>query len=61
MSIKFPQQVTLDADEVYRINRIRIAEKFHKWPHEVDALPAEEASDILELMWADDQLTSHKS
>jgi hypothetical protein len=56
MATKFPEQVQLEPDEVFRINRIRIAEKFHKWPHEVDCLSAAEVEDILELMWADDKL-----
>lgn len=56
MATKFPSQVTLDADEVYRVNRIRIAEHFHKFPHEVDALPQSDVDDILELMWCDAQL-----
>lgn len=56
MATKFPSQVTLDPDEVYRVNRIRIAEHFHKLPHEIDALPQSDVEDILNVMWADAQL-----
>lgn len=56
MATKFPEQVSLDPDEIYRVNRIRIAQHFHKFPHEIDDLPASEVDDILELMWVDAEL-----
>jgi len=51
----FPKQVTLDPDEALRINRIRIAQWLHVTPGEVDAMPASDVEDVLQVMWADEQ------
>jgi hypothetical protein len=51
-----PEQVTLDADEAYRINRARLAIKLHKLPHELDAMPLLDMADLVEVMKADDKL-----
>jgi len=47
--------VTLDPDEALRINRIRIAQWLHVTPGEVDAMPASDVEDVLQVMWADEQ------
>lgn len=55
MARLFPKQVTLDADEVQRINRIRIAKWLHITPGAVDAMPASDVDDVIQVMWADEQ------
>ena len=49
----FPSQVTLDADEVLRINRIRVAQIYGIPPAMVDAMPVSDVDDTLNVMWAD--------
>jgi len=51
----FPKQVTLDADEVERITRIRLAQWLHVTPGQVDQMPAGDVEDVLQIMWADEQ------
>ena len=51
----FPKQVQFDADEVYRLNRVRIAKWLHITPGEVDAMPASDVEDVMQIMWADEQ------
>lgn len=55
MRRKFPSQVTLDPDEVERINRVRVAHYLSKFPAEVDEMPIWDLNDILQIMWADEQ------
>jgi hypothetical protein len=55
MARKFPSQVRLDADEVYRINRIRVARYLHITPADVDAMPQSDYVDVCETMWAEGQ------
>ena len=55
MARKFPSQVQLDAGEVYRINRIRVARYLHITPAEVDAMPQSDFADVCEYFWAESQ------
>ena len=55
MHRKFPKQIIFDEDEVWRINRIRIAKWLGVKPDEIDRMPASDVEDIMEIMWADDQ------
>jgi hypothetical protein len=55
MARKFPSQVRLDADEVYRINRIRVARYLHITPAAVDAMPQSHYADVCEYLWAERQ------
>ena len=50
----------LDPDEIRRVNRVRIAERLHKLPHEVDAAPYPDICDMLEVWRADDVIASMK-
>lgn len=45
----------LDPDEIIRVNRVRIATRLHKLPSEIDAMPASDVDDLLEVWWADEQ------
>jgi hypothetical protein len=51
----FPTQVTLDPDEVERVNRVRLALLLHKTPAEIDALPEADYNDLMQVIWADSQ------
>jgi hypothetical protein len=55
MRRRFPSQVMLDAEEVYRINRIRIAHYYGIPPAEVDRMPITDVEDTLQIMWADEE------
>lgn len=55
MRRKYPKQVILEPDEVYRVNRIRIAQFYGIKPQEVDEMPACDVDDTLEVLWADEQ------
>lgn len=55
MARKFPKQVVLDADEVTRLNRIRVAKWLGVTPSAVDEMPAEDVEDIFQVMWADNE------
>jgi hypothetical protein len=55
MHRKFPKQVSFDPDEVYRINRIRMAKWLGVTPGQVDSMPAADIDDVLNIMWADEQ------
>lgn len=54
MSRKFPTQVSLDEDEVWRVNRIRIARYYHVLPSAVDGMSLADIDDTIHLMWADE-------
>lgn len=51
----YPSQVTLDQDEVSRINRVRVARYLSITPAQVDALPACDLDDVMAVMWADEE------
>ena len=51
----FPKQVFLDPEEVARIIRVRIAKWLHITPGAVDAMPAGDVEDVMQIMWADEQ------
>lgn len=55
MGRKFPKQVLFDADEVYRINRVRMAKWLGVTPGQVDSMPAGDVEDVMQIMWADEQ------
>ena len=55
MARKFPKQVTLDADEVYRVNRVHVAKWLGCLPADVDAMPQADVDDVMAVMWADSQ------
>lgn len=55
MKRKFPQQTILDPDEVYRIQRLQIAEFYGIPPAQVDAMPASDVDDTLAYLWAMNQ------
>lgn len=55
-----PGSVRFDPDETWRINRVRIAERLHKFPHEIDALPKREVQDLIDVWAADDRLMRMK-
>lgn len=55
MGRKFPKQVRFDADEVYRINRVRIAKWLGVTPGMIDQMPAADVEDVMQIMWADEQ------
>jgi hypothetical protein len=55
MKRMFPKQVFLETDEAERINRIRVAQWLHITPGEVDAMPAADVEDVMNIMWADEQ------
>lgn len=55
MNRKFPKTVVLDADEVHRANRVRLARYYGKFPHEVDAMPESDFDDTMQVLWADAQ------
>jgi len=48
-----PQAVTLDAVEVWRVQRVRIAERLHITPEQVDAMDYADVCDLLEVWLAD--------
>jgi hypothetical protein len=49
---KYPKLVIPDADEVYRANRVAIAEFYGITPAQVDDMPHSDVQDTLEFMWA---------
>lgn len=51
----FPKQTFLDPDEAERINRIKVAQWLHVTPGMVDAMPASDVEDVMQIMWADEQ------
>jgi hypothetical protein len=55
MKRKFPALVQLDADEVDRVNRIRVAQWYQISPREVDEMSVEDYETTMEIMWADAQ------
>jgi len=55
MSRRHPTQVLFDADEVRRVNRVRIAKYYGVTPGQVDAMAATDVDDTLEIMWAEAQ------
>ena len=55
MARKFPKQVLLDADEIERVNRVRVAKWLGVTPAEVDAMPQADYDDVSSVMWADAQ------
>jgi hypothetical protein len=55
MARKFPSQVRLDADEVYRINRIRVARYLHITPADVDEMAQSDYADVCETLWFEAQ------
>lgn len=55
MKRKHPSQVTLDPDEVRRIQRVRVAAYLGVMPHQTDDMPAGDFNDVLQVMWADSQ------
>jgi hypothetical protein len=55
MRRKFPSQVLFDADEVQRINRVRVAKWLGVTPGTVDTMPAADVEDVMQIMWADEQ------
>ena len=48
-----PQAVTLDPVEVWRIQRVRIAERLHITPGQVDGMAYADVCDLLEVWRAD--------
>lgn len=48
--------MTLEPDDVYRINRVRVAKYYHVLPEQVDAMPEQDYLDTLEVMWADQEI-----
>lgn len=52
---KFPDQVFLDPDEAYRVNRVRIARYYGITPAAVDAMSEQDVQDTMEIMWAESQ------
>lgn len=57
MKAKFPAQVELEADEIYRANRVHIAKFYGITPSEVDMMPQSDVDDTLEVMDADAALS----
>lgn len=55
MKRKFPAQVTLEADEVYRSNRVKIARYYGVIPTMVDTMPQSDIDDTLNVIWAENQ------
>lgn len=51
MSALFPDQVTLDADEVLRVQRVQLAVLLHKTPAEIDAMSVPDVADVMQI-WA---------
>lgn len=51
-----PRMVTLEAHEVERITRVRIAEYLGKFPHEVDEMPYPDYMDMIAVIRADNAL-----
>jgi len=45
----------LDEDEVWRVNRVRIARYYGITPAEVDAMAYPDLLDTMQVMWAEDQ------
>lgn len=56
LATKAPGSVQLDADEVRRIHRARLALRLNKLPHELDSAPLVDIMDVIEIMRADDEL-----
>ena len=56
----FPRQVTLDADEQWRITRVHVCERLHITPQEFDAIPYPDLCDILEVWKADQEVDEIK-
>jgi hypothetical protein len=56
ISTRYPDSITPDPDEVYRINRIRVAQYLHCMPADVDAMPESDYQDLMEVMWAEEQI-----
>lgn len=50
----------LDPEEVWRINRIVVAEFLGIEPARVDAMPQADIDDVLGLLWARQQLAKKK-
>lgn len=50
----FPDQVQLEADEIERVNRVRVGLILHKLPSEIDAMPEADYKDVLAVLKADE-------
>ncbi len=61
MSTLFPQQVTLEAHEIYEINRTRLALRLHRLPREIDAEPAKDINMLIAIMNMDASLQERKN
>lgn len=61
MASKYKDNVILDPEEVYRINRIAIAKYYGITPQEVDDMPQSDVDDTLQVMWAENALAQRKS
>ena len=49
----FPNSAELEPDEIYRINRARLAINLHKLPSEIDTMTIDDFDDLLSVMVAD--------
>lgn len=56
----FPQQVTLDPEEQWRVTRVRVCERLHITPATFDTIPYPDVCDLLQVWEADDEATAHK-
>lgn len=45
----------LEEDEVWRVNRVRIAKYYGITPAQVDAMPYGDLLDTMQVMWAEEQ------
>lgn len=43
------KQAALDPEEVWRVNRVRLAMLLRRLPHEIDAMPFQDVVDVMEV------------
>lgn len=52
----FPNSPVLTVQEIHRLNRVRIAERLHKLPSEIDLMPLTDVHDLMEVWRADSEI-----
>lgn len=51
------KQAALDSEEVWRVNRVRLAMLLHRLPHEIDTMPFQDVVDVMEVERAERMYT----
>lgn len=61
MKSRYNDTVLLEPDEVYRINRVKVAKYYGIKPQEVDDMPQSDVDDTLQVMWAEHAIAQRKA